>query len=32
MQKCCKGGANLRYLKKEGAKLQAALGGALEDK
>ena len=33
MQKFCKGegGANLEYLKKTGAQLQAVSGGALED-
>ena len=32
MQKFYKGGENLGYLKKRGAQLQAASGGALEDK
>ena len=31
MQKFCKEGANLGYLKKRGAQLQASSGGALED-
>ena len=31
MQKFCKRGANLGYLKKRGVHLQAATGGALED-
>ena len=31
MQKFCKGGANLPYLKKKGAQLQAVSGGTLED-
>ena len=31
MQKFCKEGENLGYLKKRGAQLQTALGGALED-